>query len=74
MKEVFKDYITEITGNPEKYGLHSLRAGGISCSQKWRDRLIGVEIRPMVFRKKAINGYMKDSVWTKFRVSKMLGL
>ena len=26
--KVFKDYITDITANPEKYGLHSLRAGG----------------------------------------------
>ena len=30
--EVFKDYITYITANPEKYGLHSLRAGGASAA------------------------------------------
>ena len=27
MREVFKDYLADITKNPEKYGLHSLRAG-----------------------------------------------
>ena len=32
IREVLKDYITDITANPEKYGLHSLRAGGTSAA------------------------------------------
>ena len=32
IREVFKDYITDITANPEKYGLHSLQAGGASAA------------------------------------------
>ena len=32
IREVFQDYITDITTNPEKYGLHSLRAGGASAA------------------------------------------
>ena len=29
IREVFKDYITDITANPEKDGLYSLRTGGL---------------------------------------------
>ena len=32
IKEVFKDYVTDITANPEKYSLHSLPAVGASAA------------------------------------------
>ena len=32
IKEVFKNYVIDITANPEKYSLHSLQAGGASAA------------------------------------------
>ena len=58
MREVFKDYITDITANLEKHGLHSLRAGEDSQG-RWSSE-------------KARNGYIKDRVSTRLSVSKML--
>ena len=54
--------LIDITANPEKYGLHSLRAGGASAAAS-----------NGVFRK-VRNGYIKDTVGTRLNVSKMLGL
>ena len=74
IKEVFKNYITDITANPEKYGLHSLRAGGASAAANngVTDRLVSKQGRWS--SEKARNGYIKDSVSTRLSVSKMLGL
>ena len=32
IRQIFKDYVSEITTTPEKFGLHSLRSGGASTS------------------------------------------
>ena len=50
--KVFKDYITDITANPEKYGLHSLRAGEASAAaNNGATDPTGVETGSIVFRK-----------------------
>ena len=74
IRKVFKNYITDITANPEKHGLHSLRAGGASAAANndVTDPLVWKQGR--WFSEKAINGYIKDSVSTRLSVSKMLGL
>ena len=69
IREVFKDYITDITANPEKYSLHSLRAEGASAAAS-----NGVTDRLMSKKGRARNGFIKDSVSTRLSVSKMLGL
>ena len=72
--EVFKDYITDIRANPEKYSLHSPRAGGASAAANngVTDQLVSKQGRWSL--KKAINGYIKDNVSARLSVSKMLGL
>ena len=74
IREVFKNYITDITANPEKYGLHSLRAGRASATANngVADRLVSKQGRWS--SEKARNGYIEDSVSTRLSVSKMLGL
>ena len=69
IREVFKDYITDVTANPEKYSLHSLRAEGASAAAS-----NGVTDRLMSKKGRARNGFIKDSVSTRLSVSKMLGL
>ena len=74
IREVFKDYITDITANPKKDGLYSLRTGGTSAaaSNGATDQLVSKQGRWS--SEKARNGYIKDSVSTRLSVSKMLGL
>ena len=74
IRDVFKGYITDITGNPEKYGLHSLQAGGASAtaSNGVADLLVSKQGRWSL--EKAKNGYIKDSVSTRLSASKMLRL
>ena len=74
MREIFKDYITDITANPEKYGLHRLWAGGASAADNngMTDRLVSKQGRWS--SEKARIGYIKDSVSTRLSVSKMFGL
>ena len=69
IREVFKDYITDITANPEKYSLHSLRAEGASAAAS-----NGVTDRLMSKKGRARNGFIKDSVSTRLSVFKMLRL
>ena len=74
IREVFKDYITDITANPEKYGLHSLRAEGAlaAANNGMTDRLVLKQGQwPS---ENARNGYIKDSGSTRLTVPKMLGL
>ena len=74
IREIFKDYISEIAENPKQYGLHSLRSGGASAAANncVTDRLVSKQGRWS--SEKARNGYIKDSVKTRLSVSKMLGL
>ena len=74
MRGIFKNYITDITENSEKYGLHSLQAGGASAaaSNGETDQLVLKQGRQP--SEKARKGYIKDSVSTRLSVSKMLEL
>ena len=65
-------YIPDITANPEKYGLHSLRDGGASAAGNngVTDRLVSKQGRWS--SEKARNGSIKDSVSTRLSVSRML--
>ena len=62
IREIFKDYISEITTTPENFGLHSLRSGSASAAANngISDRLISKHGR--WFSMKARNGYTKYSV------------
>ena len=63
-----KDYITEITANPEKYCLESLRAKGASteANNGITDRLMS--------KQDPRNRYIKDCVSARLSVSKIMGL
>ena len=74
IREIFKDYISEITTTPENFGLHSLRSGGASAAANnvISDRLISKKGRWS--SEKARNGYIKDSVVKRLTVSNTLEL
>ena len=74
IRDVFKDYINDITANLEKYGLHSLWAGKDSTagSNVVTDRVVSKQ--GWWSSEKVKNGYIKGSVNTRLSVSKMLGL
>ena len=63
-----KDYITEITANPEKYCLESLRAKGASteANNGITDRLMS--------KQDPRNRYIKDCFSARLSVSKIMGL
>ena len=69
-----KDYITEITANPEKCSLQSLRAKRASAEANngITDRLMSKQDRRS--SEKARNRCIKDCVSTKLTVSKIMGL
>ena len=74
MRKVLKDYITEITENPEKCSLQSLRAKGASAEANngITDRLMSKQDQR--FSEKARNRNIKDCVSTRLSVSKIMGL
>ena len=73
IREFFKDYITDITANPEKYNLQSLDWGtSAAVNNSVTDQLVSKQ-DPWSLEKSR-NGYIKDSVSTRLSVSKMLGL
>ena len=72
--DIFKGYILEITTIPEKFGLRSLRSGGVSAAvnNSLSDKLISKQDR--WFSDKARNGYIKESVAKRLTVSNTLGV
>ena len=74
IREIFKDYNTDIAANPEEHSLHSLRAGKASAAANngVTDRLVTKQ--DQWSSEKSRNGYIKDSVSTRLSVFKMLVL
>ena len=74
IREIFKDYILEITTTPRKFDLHSLRLDGGSgaANNVISGRLISKHGRWS--SEKTTNGYIKDSVVKVLTVSNALRL
>ena len=74
IREIFKDYISEITTTPEKFSLQSLTLGDASpaANKGISDRLISKQSHWS--SEKGRNGYIKDSVVKRLTVSNTFGL
>ena len=74
IREIFKNYISQITTTLEKFGSHILRSDSASAAAN-----NDISDRPISKQgcwssEKTRNGYIKDSVVKRLTVSNMLGL
>lgn len=74
IRDLFKGILRDVVEDVDKYGLHSLRSGGASAAaaNDVSDRMISKQGRWKSERGR--NGYIKDTLKNKMKISKSLGL